>query len=84
MYLNTGIVIHVARNCVVDKPLHLEWSVSTEQQEFALHPRVVVVLEENAELSLVENFVGSTESNYLNNTVSEMAGETSAKRKIHQ
>ena len=55
-FLNTGIAIRVSRNCVVDKPLHIEWSSSGEQTDMAMHPRVVIFLEENAELNLVEHY----------------------------
>ena len=78
-FLNTGIVIRVARNCVVDKPLHLEWSVSGEHQDAALHPRVIVLLEENSELNLVEHYVGAADISYLNNMVGEISLESGAR-----
>ena len=78
-FLNTGIVIRVARNCVVDKPVHLKWVVSAQERDTALHPRVVVVLEENSELNLVESFLGASGEAYLNNTVSEISLERGAR-----
>ncbi len=78
-FLNTGIVIRVARNCVVDKPVHLEWGVSEHEKETALHPRVVVVLEENSQLNLVETFVGAPNESYLNNAVSEISLDRAAR-----
>ena len=63
----------MSRGCVVDKPLHLKWSVTSQDKSIALHPRLVVVVEENAEVNLVESFVAKSGSKYLNNVVSEIA-----------
>ncbi|MBT6178304.1 MAG: Fe-S cluster assembly protein SufD [Deltaproteobacteria bacterium] len=72
-FLEAGVVVHVAKGTSIEKPLHLDWVVSQGHENVALHPRLVVVLEDNAHLNIIETYRGVNESTYLNNIVSEIA-----------
>jgi Fe-S cluster assembly protein SufD len=68
-FLRDGAVIHVARDRVVNAPIHLLF-VAT-RKDSAAYPRVLVVAETGAQCTVVEDFVGVADGAYLTNAVSE-------------
>jgi len=62
--------MHVARDRVVNAPIHLLF-VAT-RKDSAGYPRVLVVAEPGAQCTVVEDFVGATDGAYLTNAVSEL------------
>src|SRR3954454_11919892 len=62
--LNTGFIadgayVHVPRGAVIERPIHLLF-VSTPSAEPAVaHPRVLVVVEDAAQATVVESYVGT-------------------------
>src|SRR5258706_2050354 len=69
-FLRDGALIHVARDRVVNAPIHLLF-VAT-RKDSAGYPRVLVVAEPGAQCTVVEDFVGATDGAYLTNAVSEL------------
>ncbi len=57
-YLGEGVVVYVPKGVVVELPVHLAFVSKGEGKPFAAFPRVLVVLEENAQMKLVESYVG--------------------------
>ena len=75
----SGIYLSVAKNKVVSKPIHLV-HIATGGQDFFAQTRNLIVLEQNAELELVESFItadGSADN--LNNKVTEIVVKENAK-----
>ncbi|HWR87568.1 MAG TPA: Fe-S cluster assembly protein SufD [Acidiferrobacterales bacterium] len=68
-FLRDGALIHVARNRVVNAPIHLLF-VAT-RKDSAAYPRVLVVTETGAQCTVVEDFVGVADGAYLTDAVSE-------------
>lgn len=60
-----GLLIHVARNAVLEKPLYLVY-VSSAQKNAVSNLRTLVVLEQNANAQIVEHFL--SEDNSIDNT----------------
>jgi Fe-S cluster assembly protein SufD len=70
--LNPGLVIYVDRNVDAGEWL-VQWHESREQKDLLVNSRVVVVLEEGAELQLVEQFENGPESTSLLNVVMQFS-----------
>jgi Fe-S cluster assembly protein SufD len=68
-FLRDGALIHVARDRIVNAPIHLLF-VAT-RKDCAAYPRVLVVAEIGAQCTVVEDFVGVADGAYLTDAVSE-------------
>ena len=72
-FLLDGAFVHVPKNTRLESPIHLVFVSSTHADRTAVHPRVLILLERDAQASIVINFVGTQESpGYLNNVVEEI------------
>jgi len=76
-FLRDGAVIHVARDRVVNAPIHLLF-VAT-RKDSAAYPRVLVVTESGAQCTVVEDFVGVADGAYLTDAVSEIFVDENAR-----
>ncbi|MFD2597126.1 Fe-S cluster assembly protein SufD [Sphingobacterium griseoflavum] len=74
-----GVYISVAKNKVVQKPIHIVHVASSEASFFA-QTRNLIVLEQNAEVEIVESFITlEGTANNLNNKVTEIVLNEQAK-----
>ncbi len=71
-FMQDGVVIRIPRGEVVETPLHIVHVVDPHADGAALHPRLLVVTESQARVSLVESFVGLGGASYLTNGVAEI------------
>ena len=71
-FSNDGLFVLVQKNVVVNQPLHVLYMSLPGKQEFVVHPRNLVVLEQNAQFKLFESYVASQESTYFNNVLNEI------------
>ncbi|MDB9437220.1 Fe-S cluster assembly protein SufD [Dolichospermum lemmermannii CS-548] len=72
--LNDVAVVWVGKNVVVEKPIHLLFiSVSGESATIS-QPRVLVVAESNSQVTLVEEYIASSQNEgvYFTNSVTEI------------
>ena len=76
---NTGsfqdiAAIHVSRGLTLECPIHVIFVSDAEKEATICHPRLLVVADENTELSLVESFVSSGRAGTtLTNAVTELS-----------
>lgn len=70
-FLREGALIHVGKNVVVKEPLHILHLAVAEPEPAMIHPRNLIVLDDSAQLTLIESYVGS-DGVYLNNPVTEI------------
>lgn len=75
-FIGDGAFIHVARNVVLDTPIHLLFLMTEADTPITSHPRSLIVVEESSQISLVETFAGS--GTYLTNTVTEIVAKDNA------
>jgi Fe-S cluster assembly protein SufD len=68
-FLRDGALIQIARDRVVDAPIHLLFIAT--RKDSAAYPRVLVVAEAGAQCTVVEDFVGVADGPYLTDAVSE-------------
>ncbi|MCH7958682.1 MAG: Fe-S cluster assembly protein SufD [Candidatus Hydrogenedentes bacterium] len=74
-----GAFIEIAKNTVLDAPIHLLY-LSTSEHASVAYPRNLVIVGQSAQATLVETFAGlSGTERYLNNVVSEIVLEDNAR-----
>ena len=82
--LTDGPFVHIEKNTVAEKPVHLVW-VSTEKGARAHHPRILITAGENSQAEIVESFVDvSVNGGYLNNVVGEYVLEAGANIHVYK
>lgn len=64
---NDGLFIHVLENYKLTQPVHL--LLIAENNGFIAHPRHIIQLEKNSQLTLIEEYVAITTQPYMTNTV---------------
>ena len=50
-----GVFIHIAKNVIIEKPIHVI-HVSTAFENTIIHPRNLIVVDENAQVKIIESF----------------------------
>jgi Fe-S cluster assembly protein SufD len=72
-FLHDGAWVHLSRGTTLDRPIHLLFvSTPAGSNPCVCHPRLAIVLDENAQATLVESYVGG-EGLYWTNAVTEVA-----------
>jgi Fe-S cluster assembly protein SufD len=69
-FLCDGALIHVARDRVVNAPIHLLFVAAGKDS--AAYPRILLVADSGAQCTVVEDFVGVADGAYLTDAVSEL------------
>jgi Fe-S cluster assembly protein SufD len=77
-FLGEGAVVHVAKEMVVETPVHLLFVTSDAGAGGMQHPRVLVLAERHSRATVVESWVGLTAQPYLTNAVAEVLVEDGA------
>ena len=70
--LRDGAVVHVGKSVAVEAPIHLIFVSTSGAEPVQSFPRVLVVAEDNSQLTVVESFVGGA-GVYLTDAVTEIA-----------
>jgi Fe-S cluster assembly protein SufD len=72
--LHDGAVVRVPADTVVEQPIQLLFVTSPPPggEPVMTHPRVLIVVGENAQVRIVESYGGGGQSPYLTNTVTEV------------
>ncbi|MDP6037952.1 MAG: Fe-S cluster assembly protein SufD, partial [Candidatus Latescibacteria bacterium] len=75
-FIDDGAFIHIDRNTVLERPIHLLFYTTEANTPITSHPRSLIVAEKNSQVSLVETFAGS--GTYLTNAVTEIVAKDNA------
>lgn len=78
--LSDGLFLHVEANARLGAPLHLVYQTSDREPAFSVSQRLLVVLEDNAEASLVEHFQGTSPAAFTNGITELVLGAGSRLR----
>ncbi len=79
-FVHDGAFVHVAKGVAVEKPLQLLFLAAPDGDAgYLWHPRNVVVVEEGAQASIVESYVGLGDGAYWTNAVTEVVVGENAK-----
>ncbi len=69
-WLRDGAVVHLAKNAVINEPLHLLFIAA--QKDAASCPRCLIVVETGAQCTVIEDYVTATDAAYFTNAVTEI------------
>jgi len=79
-YLHDGIFIEIAKNAVIEKPVHLIFlSVAHAPEPVASHPRIVIASGENSEACVLESHLGLDDAKNFTNLVADITLSQGAK-----
>ncbi|MCC7195958.1 MAG: Fe-S cluster assembly protein SufD [Gemmatimonadaceae bacterium] len=70
-FVQDGLVVRVARGVKAEMPLHVLHLVDKQAAGCMIHPRLLVVLEPSAELTVVESYISERGVEYFTNGVGE-------------
>ena len=70
-FMRDGIHIHLPRNMVVDKPIHIIYISTTQDIATCFHIRNLIIAESNSQASIIETYIGHGDSVYFNNVTTE-------------
>ena len=71
-FLRDGLVVYAARDSAVEKPLHIIHLVTSSDAACLHTPRVLIRLEEGAQLKVIESFLSLSEAKYLSVPLTEI------------
>ena len=77
-FAKDGAYIHVPKNAVVNKPIEIVFFTTGAGSEVMTQPRNLVLVEENAQVQIIERHQSLTENAVLTNVVTEVVAEKSA------
>jgi len=76
--LADGAFVSVPAGTIVERPIHLLFVSATEGQATMTHPRVLVVMGDHSQATIVESYVGPYGYKYFTNAVTEVVLRQSA------
>src|SRR5215831_15161585 len=71
-FLEDGAYVHVKRGVVVEAPIHLLFVSSVDQSPLMMHPRNLLVFEDQSQGTVVEEYVSLGTGVVLSNSVTEL------------
>lgn len=71
-FLQQGSLIALPANAVFERPVHLVYINTHQEQPFTGQVRNLVILGDNSECTLIESYTGIDDAVYFTNTVSEI------------
>lgn len=72
LLMKDGLMVHVAANKIIDKPIELLVVNTGKTEHLATHLRNMIVLDESAEATVVEHYVGLNEAASFTNVITEV------------
>lgn len=75
-FMKQGAYLHIAKNVILDEPVHFIYVATDKANEVAIHPRNLIVAEDNSQMAFIESYISLADSVYFSNPVTEVvAGE---------
>jgi Fe-S cluster assembly protein SufD len=73
-FIDDGACVSVPAHVILEHPVHVLFVAGDDDSRQAAmsHPRVVIVLGDNSQASIVESYVGANDGRYLTNAVTEI------------
>ena len=71
-FMDSGAVVRVDPDTVVDAPVHLVFISGSHGRERAYSPRIVIAAGAGSRIAVVEHFIGLDDTVYLDNVVTEV------------
>ena len=71
-FLRDGAVLHIKEGKTAERPVHLLFISTATEQATVSYPRILVVGEANSKATIIESYVGLSDSVYLTNAMTEI------------
>lgn len=71
-FIADGLFVHLAPGQSIETPLHILSITTTAQEPLMTHPRCLIVAEDGASLSIIEQYVSIGEQMHMTNAVTEI------------
>ncbi len=71
-FTTEGAFIHIPKNTIVHKPIQILYIMTNNEQDVMLQPRNLIIVDENAQVKIVEKHISLSDQPVLNNTVTEV------------
>lgn len=72
LLMKEGLMVHVAANKIIEKPIELLVINTGKTEHLATHLRNMIVLDDNAEATVIEHYVGLNDAASFTNVVTEV------------
>lgn len=77
-FLGDGVFLYIPKGTVIEEEIHLLFVTTSNGTQALSHPRNLVVVEEEAQVTLVESYAGIGSDVYFTNAVTEIAAGAGA------
>jgi len=67
-----GVFIRVPANTIVERPIHVHVASDAGSDPTVSHPRILVIAEENSQVSIIESYGGPEGQRYFTNAITEV------------
>ena len=71
-FISDGVFVYLPRGSKVHSPIHLLFIAVPTTQPIVIHPRVLVIAEDEVQATIVESYVGQGSGIYFTNAVTEI------------
>lgn len=71
-FASEGAFIHIPKNKIVAKPIQILYFTTDSEKSIMLQPRNLIIVDENAQIKIVERHISLSSNKALNNTVTEV------------
>jgi Fe-S cluster assembly protein SufD len=77
-FMEEGTFVYITKGTVLDEPIHLLYISTTASHPIITHPRNLIVMDENSQATVVEDYASFGSDIYFSNVVTEaVVGENS-------
>ncbi len=83
-FLSDGAFVHVPRGHNSSRPVHLVFLSTNRESPRASHPRTLIVVEDDAALTVAETYAGPSDEQYFTNAVTEISVGGGARVEHHR
>ena len=77
-FVHDGAFVFVPRNTIVAQPIHIVYTSSARGEPTVSHPRGLIVVGENSQVTVIECYVGFENEVYFTNAVTEIVAGSGA------
>ena len=70
--IQDGALVHVPKGEVIQEPIHLLFLSTAAEEAVAVHPRNLILVDGNSQVTIVESYIGLHKGVYFTNSVTEI------------
>lgn len=76
--MTDGVFLWIPKNKMIVPTIHFHF-INTQEDNFIICPRNIIIAEDNSQVTLVEEYTGLNAENYFTNSVTHLCAEKNAK-----